>query len=132
MRLSCETTTNQINFDVALSENYASVPYIVTEYNPGIGTGWQVSDVEVSCMGNMGYTDRRDTMRNPYPFTTVDSSTYKTTTITSKPLIRGDFHKMDGAPMGVFIAFDKAGSGAQATAVLAILTPWAASAGVTI
>ena len=123
---------NQVNFDIALSENYASIVDVITAYNPGIGTGWQVSDVEVSCMGNMGYTDRRDTMRNPYPFTTVDSSTYKTTTITSKPLIRGDFHKMDGAPMGVFIAFDKAGSGAQATAVLAILTPWAASAGVTI
>ena len=122
---------NQLNFEVALSTNYESTPFVVTAYNPGTGNGWQVEGVEIACMGNMGYTDRRDTMRNPYPFTTNVASNYKTTTLTSKPLIRSDFNEMQQAPSGVFIAFDNAAA-TQSTAVLAILTPWAASAGVTV
>ena len=122
---------NQLDFDIALSANYASTPLVVTAYNPGTGNGWQVEGVEIACMGTAGYSDRRDTMRNPYPFTTVISSNYKTTTLNSMPLIQGDFQKLQGSPVGVFIAFDNAAP-TQSTAVLAILTPWAASAGVTI
>jgi len=122
---------NQLDFEVALSTNYASTPYVVTAYNPGIGTGWQVEGVEIACMGDAGYTDRRDTMRQPYPFTTSTSATYKTTTLLSRPLIRSNFHELQGAPTGVFIAFDALAT-TQGDAVLAILTPWAATAGVTV
>ena len=120
---------SQVDFELSLSENFGMEAVTVTEYEPGVGTGWQVRDMEVSCLGFNGYTDRLDTMRAEYPFQSVVSSNYLTYSISSMAPVRGDLQQSFEGPQSVFIAFDNAAS-TQSAAVMAILTPWAASGGV--
>lgn len=120
---------SQVDFELGLSENFGMEAVTVTEYKPGVGTGWQVRDMEVSCLGFNGYTDRLDTMRAEYPFQSVITSNYLTYSISSMAPVRGDLQQSLEGPQSVFIAFDNAAS-TQSTAVMAILTPWAASGGV--
>jgi len=120
---------SQVDFELGLSENFGMEAVTVTEYKPGVGTGWQVRDMEVSCLGFNGYTDRLDTMRAEYPFQSVITSNYLTYSISSMAPVRGDLQQSFEGPQSVFIAFDNAAS-TQSTAVMAILAPWAASGGI--
>jgi hypothetical protein len=123
---------NQRYFTIALSEKFTGLTEVtVASYAPGVGTGWQTRDVEIACMGNMGYTDRLDPMRAPYPFQTVIASNYYTVGLTAGTPVRDDLGKTMISPMGIFIAFDNAAA-TQKTAVMAILAPWALSGGVTL
>ena len=121
----------QLDFEIGLSDNFNTTVSIVATYSPGVGTGWQVRDKEVATLGWAGYTDRRDTMRAEYPFQSDLNKNYLTVNISSLAPVRGDFYKTEDAPQATFIAFDNAAA-TQSTAVLAILTPWAASGGVDI
>jgi hypothetical protein len=122
---------NQIDFEVGLSENWAVSPVTITTYNPGKGTGWQLRDKEIACMGWTGYTDRRDVMRAEFPFATSIALNYLTVELSYKAPVRGDLQQMLDGNGAVFIAFDNAAS-TQSTAVLAILNPWATSGGVSL
>ena len=122
---------NQIDFEIGLSENFALTPVVMTAFNPGKGLGWQVRDMEVSCLGWNGYTDRNDTKRSEYPFQSVVTSNYLTVELSSKAPVQADFQQTIDAPVSVFIAFDNAAA-TQSTAVLAILAPWALSGGVSL
>jgi len=122
---------NQIDFEIGLSENWVVSPVTITTYNPGKGTGWQVRDKEVACMGWTGYTDRRDTMRPEFVFATSTALNYLTVELNYKAPVRGDLQQMLDGNGAVFIAFDNAAS-TQSTAVLEILNPWATSGGVSL
>lgn len=122
---------NQIDFEIGLSENFTLTPVVVTAYNPGKGIGWQVRDMEVSCLGWNGYTDRKDTMRNEYNFQTDIAKNYLTVELASMAPVRGDLQQEFQGPQSVFIAFDNAAA-TQSTAVLAILNPWAVSGGISL
>ena len=123
---------NQVNFTIALSPEFVGLSEVtVAAYVPGVGTGWQTRDTEIACMGTMGYTDRLDPMRAPYPFQTVIASNYYTVGLTAGTPVRDDLGKTMISNMAVFIAFDNAAA-TQKTAVMAILAPWALSGGVTL
>lgn len=122
---------NQVDFEIALSENFGLKEVTIAAYNPGKGTGWQVRDKEISCMGWAGYTDRRDVMRTTYPFQTDIDRNYRTVELASLAPVRGDLQQSFEAPQAVFIAFDNAAA-TQSNAVLAILNPWAVSGGVSL
>ena len=122
---------NQIDFEIGLSENWILSPVTITAYNPGKGTGWQLRDKEISCMGWAGYTDRNDTMRAEFPFATSTTLNYLTAELSYKAPVRGDLQQMLDGNGALFIAFDNAAS-TQSTAVLAILNPWATSGGVSL
>lgn len=122
---------SQLDFEIGLSENFDTVVSTVAAYKPGIGTGWQVRDKEVSCMGWTGYTDRRDTMRAEYPFQSDIAKTYLTVEVSSLAPVRGDFDQTAEGPQATFIAFDNAAA-TQSAAVLAILAPWTLSGGVSL
>lgn len=121
----------QMDFEIGLSENFGLGVDVVQAYSPGSGTGWQVRDKEVACMGWMGYSDRRDTMRAEYPFQTEIGGKYRTVELASLAPVRGDLQQTFEGPQAVFIAFNGT-TATQSTAVLAILRPWAASGGVTL
>lgn len=120
---------DQVNFEIGLSENFGVSPVTITEYVPGVGTGWQVRDMEIRCMGWTGGTDRRDPMRAEYPFQTKIDKNYLTAEISSIAPVRGSLEQTLDGPQSVFLAFDTTAA-TQSTAVLAILTPWAESGGI--
>jgi len=122
---------SQVNFEIGLSANFESNVDTITEYVRGIGTGWQVHDMEVSTMGNVGFTDRNSTKIPEFPFQTDLGKNYLTVSVSSNAPVRGDLQQTFEGPQAVFIAFDNAAA-TQATAVLAILNPWTKSGGVSL
>ncbi|WP_428743148.1 hypothetical protein [Tenacibaculum sp.] len=120
---------SQIKFTIGLSENFNLKEDVVTAYVRGVGSGWQVRDKEVSCLGWMGYTDRNDTKRNEYSFSTEVDKNYVTVSLSSEVGIQLDLQQNGVAPVTAFLAFDNAAS-TQLDAVMAILTPWAATGGI--
>ena len=122
---------SQIKFEIGLSENFNLSEDVVTSYVRGYGSGWQVRDKEISCLGWMGYTDRNDTKRAEYPFSSSLDANYVTVSISSEVPILLDLQQNGVAPTAAFLAFDNAAS-TQLDAVMAILTPWAASGGIDI
>lgn len=122
---------SQITFEIGLAEIFELTEDVVTAYVRGIGSGWMTRGKEIAHLGTMGYTDRNDTKRNEYPFSTSLDANYNTTSLSSIADIDLDLEQSGDAPQAVFIAFDEAVD-TQKTAVLAILTPWAATGGITV
>lgn len=122
---------NQVEFEIGLAESYGNVAVVSQAYKFGTGEGWQVRDKEVSWLGTAGYTDRRDTMRAEFPFSIDPSLGYDSISISSNAPVRGDLQQEQVGPQSVFMAFGSAAS-TQIDALLVILTPWAASGGITI
>lgn len=120
---------NQISFTLGASENMLVTEEVVQAYDPGMGDGWEVRGKEIKCMGWMGYTDRNNTKRAEYPFGTSIAAKYNTVEMSSIAPVRGDMQQSFEGPTATFIAFDDAAE-TQRTAVMAILTPWAASGGI--
>lgn len=120
---------NQVVFSLAISENLETVESVITAPVTGQGKGWEVRGKEIACMGWSGGTDRLDTMRTEYPFTTSLDIDYNTVSLSALAPIRIDMQQTGQAPVALFFAFDDAAE-TQRTAVMDILTPWALSGGV--
>lgn len=122
---------NQIKFEVGVSENAEVSEVVATPYDPGTGEGWHVRGKEIDCMGWKGYTDRNNTKRQEFPFSTNINAKYNVIEMASIAPVRGDMQQSFEGPTAVCLAFDNAAS-TQYTALKAILAPWLASAGVPI
>ena len=121
---------DQVDFTIGLSKAFGSLAEVViTAFGLGAGTGQQIRDFEISCMGWDGYTDRRDPMRQAYSFQSNLSLPYNTVSVSSKLPVT-DYGNPVDAPVSVLLAFYNTVA-TQRTTFMGILTPWLASGGVT-